>query len=495
MEHKIVTKTPFQLALFNIFIGMIMTFLNITIMKLNYILPLVGLIILISSFRLLKSENKYFKYALYTIFIGLILRCINYILDATVFKSLYIDQFIYIGLLDSVIKSIISIVFLFNFRKALMEVQKKAGTDFKLKSIKYMIIYVVISSIIAIGFVFYLFSKGLSNKLAFSPLDFLGIMLFGLIIVVAILVKFHKEIKECYVLDKFVTIAKPKISNKILTIIILIALIILIILANITMGKYAMNWTELKNREDSSVNQIKSELLDLGFPKEVLADMSLQDIKDCKGVISINLEKYSNLQENEEFYDDIGEGDAEIKTENYLEMYGILVELPSDKKDSSKYKVFKYFKWDNPKDFSGTQCMFIKKPNKVDDYYVSIDNYNTMKPSGRLIYSKADKTFEAPFFEISKVDFAENDIYHVGEYKYNGDYIGSFSLPKKVDAVRGYMSYTLEIEKVPFEIIGGYSYKNSIFQYPVLTAKDDYLKNPMGICQFDDLHVINIVED
>ncbi len=495
MENKTVEKTPFQQLLHFIFVGMLMTFLNIEMMNLNYILPLIGLLILVSCFRLIKDENRYFKYALITVFFGFLLRIIGFCIDATIFPNLYKEQFVHISLLSSVLKSILAIVFLLNFRKALMEIQKKAGTDFKLKSMKYMIIYVVASSIISIGYVFYLFINGLSDKLAVSPLDFLGIMLFGLIIAITILVKFHKEIKECYTLGEFITINKPKLSNKILTIIMLITLIILVVLANITMGKYAMNWTELKNSEDSRVSQIKSELIDLGFPKEVLADISSEDIKDCQEAISINLDKISDTDETFSMLEDADEEGAKNMLESNLEMYGILVELPSDKNDSSKYKVFNYFKWDKPNDFPGTQCMFIKKPTKIDDYYISINNCNMSKPKGRLIYAKDGTSYEASFYELIKVNFSEDDIYHVGEYKYNGDYIGSFSLPKKVNTARGYMSYILEIEKVPFEIIGGYSYKNSIFQYPVLTAKEDYLKNPSGICQYDNLHVRNIVEE
>ncbi len=497
MENKTVAKAPFQQLLYYIFIGMLMTFLNIKVMKLNYILPIVGLLILLASFRLLKNENIYFKYALYTVFIGLLLRCINYMIDATILKSLYPDQFFYTDIVVSALMSILTIVYLLSLKKSLMVVQEKAGTNFKLKSINYMIIYIVLSSVVAIVFIKLLSSN---SKIA-SPLDFLGIVFIGLIIVVTIWVKFHKDLKNCYALDEFVTIVQPKYANKMLTIMIVLSFVILIVLANIAMSSYSMNWVEAQHNEDAALIQIKSELVALGFPKDVIEDISSNDIIDCKGAIGINLEKISDVNETFSMLEDAGEEDAKNELENKLTMFGILVELPSEKKGFSKYKIFKCFKWDKPKEFSGTQCLFIVKPKKIfvdsasdyDEENLDITSYNTSNPSGKLFYSQTNKTYQADFYDITAVDFAEDDIYHIREREHNGDYVGSFSLPSKADSASGYMAYTLEIEKIPFEIDGGYSYKNSLFQYPTLTAKDDYLKNPSGICKYNGLYIRNVV--
>ncbi len=469
MEDNKKIQGEFSTFLSSIFNGLVMTCFTLRFWYLDYILPILGFGLLFVGLRKLKNENKYFNLCFTFLIIRFILFSIRLIVNATLFIFIYPSFFDYLIIVIDSINLILLILLLLSFKKALLAIQNKSGTDYKVKSINYLIAIYLISSFLPLIFIKY---AQVNQQLSHI---FLALMAFSGIMVIILFVKLHKEVAPFHTLGEFVTISKNKVSSKFYLIPILSFLLMMVVVAHIYFDSYPMNWSELTLREDNQIKEIKKELLEKGFPAEVLNDISSEDILQCKGALRVVYEV--NNQEDVYFAD-----------EDKLKMYGIIVELPVEKEEASRYKVFHYFAWSEPKGCNGSECL-VGVPSKEKE--VTISDF-----SGRLTYSNASKTFVSPYYGLEKMNYEEQDILHKKGLDYNTMCLGEFSFHEYEEA-SGYLSYLVEKEDNAdyFESTGAYYYQKTFFQYPVVSAKETYLTGTLYENNYNHLYLSVRIEN
>ncbi len=450
MSDNKIMKSEFSKSLGTIFVGIIMTTLNIQLWKLNYILPLVGYILLFVELKSLKDENKYFKLCFVFTMIRFLIYFKTLLLDATLLPSLYPLYFKYINGFFVILEIVFLILFLLNFKKAMFAIQEKSKTKYQIKSIQYLIVCYLIFSFIPIAFMHFMTVNITSTSI------FLALMLTGFIIVIVLFIKLHKELAPFHNLGDFVSINKGKKSYKFYGILIVSFVLISVLVAHTYLDVYPMTWTERKVQESEAIKQEKRELIAKGFPEIVLKDISEEDILECKDALKV---VYEVSKDEDVYFMDKGQ----------LKMYSIIVQLPSTKEDTFKYKVFHYFTWDKSKGCFGTECL-VGIPNENNRVKIS-------DASGRLLSSNENKSYMAPYYSLEKIDYTKDDTLHKNSLVYNDLYLGTFSLEKHQES-SGYLSYLAEdsdSETDYFESCAAYLYQQSFFQYPVISAKQSYL--------------------
>ncbi len=463
MENQII-KTKFSETLSNIFIGLILILLHITIWNLNYVFFLLGHILLIVSFRNLKNENYHFQAIYNMVCIKFMILILSYLLDATILRTLFdgIEVYLFIIL---IIDYILSIALLYYLKKALVLLQAKAGTNYKLNSIKYIIImkFLYIFCITVLMNLFIVFKV---NKYIY-----MGIMILGLIIYVYLYIKLYNELKPFHSLHEFVSLSINKLSNKAFVIILLLIMGVGIISADIFYGKYPMNWQDKSLESSVEIDKIEDKLVKLSFPEKVLKDISEKDILDCSDAINV----YSKLNKNEDvLYPNTGK----------LKMYSIMVEL-NNENDDRQYKIFHYFEWVKPHNFYGTECLFSEPPSNIKDYQIS-------DLDGKLFYNEDHKEYQAAFYSIENISVEAYDEFGMYDTFYERLITADFSLPLHANKARGYLTYqlTFKDENIDdFDVQGSYLFQKSWLQYPKVTAKDTYLSGSLWNNKYDFLHV------
>ncbi len=434
-----------------IFLGLMLSVLSIDISILSFVLPFFGYLCLILGLRTLRKENKSLKIAYLIVDVQLMLLFFTTILSSTIYNSYLINNVPYTFTIV-ILKSILVIAFLISLRIGLLDIQKKAGIDDRLKSLTYL------SEWYGVLIVLGMFHAGFLLAM---------IMLIAYII---ILVKVNKEFHALSSLHDYVCYADNKISNKIFVILTLSSFLVLIILAYTFANSYPMKWTEFNQKEDKEIASIKMELVKKGFPVEILKDISTEDIKSCEGVVDV--------ENNEDHRHDFNEYDG-------IAWHYIPICVKIKTKDEGKYdyRIFNYFRWDDGMEFYGTEF--------ID---ASCVRRHTMKGDfgGRVLYDKEENSYVAPFYWVDKSTYVANSM--TGRNSQVEGVMASFSFPKHAKNARGYIAYTVEEEwgqKSYIESNFSYTHQKALFQYPVITAKDYRQNKRMNMFYFSDVFVTN----
>ena len=110
------------------------------------------------------------------------------------------------------------------------------------------------------------------------------VLLIGYVCIIRSLYKLSKELAEAGFVIKTapIKVAEWKVVAGVLTIVIM----------GISCGylffhSYQMDWKPAVAKEDAKVSEIKEHLIEMGFPKNVLADLTEEDILACEGALRV----------------------------------------------------------------------------------------------------------------------------------------------------------------------------------------------------------------
>lgn len=451
MEEKMV-KNAFSKSLDSIFVGIIATCLSFSVWNLNYILPFFGHLLLLSELRKLKNINRFLVSCFFIGLLRMLVWVIGTAMDFTLLKLLYESRYPYLDLLFNGTKLILLILFLLNLRKGLYEIQKKVGTHYELKSISYLIASFVIF------FIFPLFFLNLVKIELLTAYLFLIFVLTTVIFILIMLFSLRKELKSFHTLEDFVHLGKSRVSNLGAMIGMASLALLIVLAAHIHWRVYPMEWTEQKMEREGDLKRIEEELTKKGFPSDLIQTIQSEDLLACKGATRVA-------------YETSNEEDTNFRERDKLKMHSIIVELPKEKKDIFKYRVFHFITWSKPEPYLGSDSL-IAVPSQGKDVRIS-------DLGGRISCKDGDTWYCAPFYSIEQqMDemLTRND-----ERKMHEIYITEFSLRNHERAI-AYLSYTAEdgdTETSYSESQGGYLYQKSSILIPFVTGKDTYLKGEL----------------
>ena len=236
-----------------------------------------------------------------------------------------------------------------------------------------------------------------------------------------------------------------------------------------------MDWTLADADEHDELQEIEENLIRLGFPEEILADLTAEDIAACEGALRVVTDVHEFPFNEGHTVQEYREADPELQLEagyyrttaydvRELTITGIAVELPGERE---QWKIFHHFLWTVNPGFPGTEAIQLWPA-----YHLAEGWADGRELSGRLLYDKDGVTFTSPYYYLGNKTYTSQSIFW-GQQT-STDIFASFSLPNDGERQRGYISY-LALEAADGYIIDSwcnYTHQQTWFQYPVHTAID-----------------------
>jgi len=146
-----------------------------------------------------------------------------------------------------------------------------------------------------------------------------------------------------------------------------------------------------------------------------------------------------------------------------LRITGIGVELPGERE---QWKIIHHFQWVMNPGFYGTEAIQLWSAHKNSKGWLS-----GSVVTGQVLYNDGSQVYAAPYYSLGTETYTSNTIFW-GEQT-SSDVFAEFSMPRKGENHRGYLSYTVKEAQDGWIIDAwiNYTHQNTWLQYPAITAK------------------------
>ena len=246
-------------------------------------------------------------------------------------------------------------------------------------------------------------------------------------------------------------------------------------------GSYRMDWQPVDTPEQVQTEAIRQQLLDLGFPEDVLDDLTPEDIAACDGAVRVVVETEDypvndgrNVlweaynEKHERYY--VQDTVYDVKE---LRLTGVAVQLPGAQET---WMVFHHFLWTTDPGFYGTEAIQIRPAYRsIPEGWSAAGDV-----TGRVLYDRDGQTFAAPYASLGAQTFTANTVLW-GEQT-NTDLFAAFSLPRHAEHARGYVAYSTTEALNGYILSSGeyYVHQQTWLQYPVVTAMEKRMTSAFG---------------
>ena len=446
-----VTKTvsPWRKATRQMILGFALMSVIPQIFPLNLILPIAGSISAFLGFRGLRKENKWF-------FLGYVLSSIALGFEAV---SLFLNSSIVRYTAESsapfTVMAMTSLLLIF-----MMAVSISAGFITVKKKLQYNSSNFSSYSLIGImALIIFLALINFTGVLA-------SLVLIAYVLVFILLIRLSKELDEYgYAIE----IASTKNSDKTVATICLGLAFLISLAGYIFFSRYPMEWTPQVKTESAQIEEIKTNLLSLGFPDYVLNDLKDEDILECENAVYVDSRSDYQAFNNGRKVTETRGNTHYIHTEyDEEEVLFTTINVLIDE-EKNEWKLFHHFKWVIDKGYFGAEAISVEP---------SRSHSSPKEPSGQVLYDFEGITYSSPFLNEGDQTYKSTSPFNPG--KTMNMYFAEFSYPLKVENKRGYVTYrtTFFDESVSANSILCYAHNKSPLQYPVKSATE-VLKNVM----------------
>ncbi len=452
-EDIIHEVTPWRRAMNRILTGLALNAITLNFLALDYILPAIGLILMLLGFRTLHRENGWIR----TCFIITIIRAV-YFFPSLILNVIVLQSTVY-DLLPSGILTVVSFMLIFMEFFCLWQgfkaVKRKAGLPAEAGA--------------AVGLmVWYLVIAGLAFT-SYSGIVIGIIMIVSYIFVIRGLIKLSKELDEAgYVIRTTLV----RVSDRILVWVIIAIIAVGILCGYLFGGSYPMEWTAKNHLTTDKTQQISAQLIEMGFPEEVLQDLTEQDILACEGALQVVVDIHDHsVNDGREVVEqsDYTEYHHTVYDTKQLRITGVAVELPSGRE---MWKIVHHFRWVVDPGFYGTESLQL---------WPAYRNYNGWDQAedftGQVLYTKDGQSYAAPYYSLGVESYTSDSL--IWGEQTSTDVFAAFSMPRNGENQRGYVSYAIK-ELTDGYIIDSwinYTHQRSMLQYPALTAVEKRMTN------------------
>lgn len=466
--------TPWRKAMNRSLLGLALTTITLNFLGLNYVLPAVGAILMLLGFRALRVENGWFM-GCWTITV-VRTACIfaSLILNATIYQ-----EAVYASRLSEVCIALnVALIFLMLFFlwKGFRAVKLKAGLPDHAGGAAAMIVWYALVCLLAAA--------------QYVGWIILIALIIAYVLIIRSLLKLSGELDEA---GYAICPAAVRVSDRTLVIALLAVVAAGIVCGSIFFNSYPMQWQPVEVSGDAGTAEIKAELSGLGFPGDILNDLTDEDIKACEGALRVFVG--TNFYSADEGRTVMRVRDGVIYNETVyddnLRITGVAVEL-----DGGRWKIFHHFKWLSDPGFYGTESLQLWPAyRQCQEGWSAVGDV-----SGSLLCETDGRTLTAPYYSLGSETYDYDSMFWGTETV--TDVFADFSLPHGGENCRGYVTYDM-VKIQDGWIINSwinYTHQRSWFLYPAMTAQE-YRKNgswdPYGsfILIQDDLHFFPDGED
>lgn len=431
---------PCRRAMNCIIAGLALSAITIDLFALDYIAVTVGYFLLFLGFRTLSHENDWFKFCWIVSVIQNVLHIFLLGISSTVYHEAF-SQSPY-GKAFMIVNSLIFLFLLIFFAEGLRALQEKAGIKAHVGSVIVMMIWYLL--VAALGFM----------EADISIITFIVFI----VIYILLLRSLYRTAKSLYASGYAIKTIPVKLSDKWLGVILTAAIAVTISCGFIFFSSFPMDWTPLSESEHSEVEDITKQLIDLGFPENVLDDLSEEDIKACEGAVGVKVLVVERaVNEGREVVEEKAgtTSTSTVYDVNECVVTNIVVKLPGDGK---RLKVFHHFYWRTDPGFRGTEAIELWLPAKIMRAGCEF--------SGRVLYEKDGVTYVSPYYAV------KDQMYTSLINRQNMSTFYDFSMPADGGNKRCYVSCEFIQLEDDMNTQANYYHQKTLVQFPVYTASE-----------------------
>lgn len=461
-EEIVAEVTPWRRAMNRILFGMALCAITLNFLCLNYILPAIGTVLLLLGFRALRQENRWLGGCFAIAVIRAVYFFATLVLNTTILQSAVFTPTVTTAL--TAVNAVLPLALYFCFWRGLLAVQKKAGLPAQAGGALALIVWYALVCVLA------------------------AVHYTGWIVPIAMLVGYGCILRSlCRLsgaLDEAGYAIAPgpvRVTDRCLVLVIAAVLGIGGALGYLFGGSYRMDWQPADTSAQAQTEAVQQRLLDLGFPEEVLNDLTPEDIAACDGALRVvaEVEDYPvNDGRTVSYKESDGEGGVvsvldTVYDVKELRLTGVAVQLPGERET---WMVSHHFLWTADPGFYGTEAIQIRPAYRsIPEGWSAAGDV-----TGRVLYDRDGQTFAAPYASLGARTFTANTILW-GEQT-NTDLFAAFSMPRHGEHARGYVAYSTT-EALDGNILSSgeyYVHQQTWLQYPVVTAMEKRLTSAFG---------------
>lgn len=452
-EEIVAEVTPWRRAMNRILFGMALCAVTLNFLCLNYILPAIGTVLLLLGFRALRQENRWLGGCFAITVIRAAYFFATLILNTTILQSAVFTPAVTTALTAA--NAVLLLGLYFCFWRGLLAVQKKAGLPAQAGGALALIVWHALVCVLA------------------------AVQYGGWVVPIAMLIGYGFLLRSLYrlsgALDEAGYAIAPgpvRVTDRCLVLVIAAVLGIGCTLGYLFGGSYQMDWQPADTSKQTQTAAIRQQLLDLGFPEEVLNDLTPEDIAACDGalrVVAVTEDHPFNDGRTVSYKESDGEGGVvsvldTVYDVRELRLTSVGVQLPGAQET---WRVYHHFLWTTDPGFCGTEVLQIwpADENMQDGWRFAGD------VTGRVLYDRGGQTFAAPYHALGRQTYTADSVFF-GQ-RTNSDLFAPFSMPRHAEHARGYVAYSAAAVQSGCLLDSwiNYTHQQSWLQYPAVTAQ------------------------
>lgn len=227
--------------------------------------------------------------------------------------------------------------------------------------------------------------------------------------------------------------------------------------------RYAMDWSPEKTQTQQE--DTRAALLALGFPEDVLRDLTDEEVALCAGADRVETESATHpLNNGREVRTEHGNSItySTVYDVNELRITAVAVHLPDERES---WRVYHHFAWSDDLAAPGTECIQFRPTMTTGEGWAQ-----SGEVTGRLLCEMEGRTMTADFARAGFRTYTHGSIFWDSQTQ--SAYFAEFSLPRGAQNRRGYVACTLQV-LTPGYILDSwvvYTHQKSLLQYPVESA-------------------------
>lgn len=441
--------TPWRKAINRILTGFALGAVTLNFVGLNYLLPTIGLFLLLLGFRTLRNENRGFRMCWILMLIRIAYYIPTLVLNTTIYQSAFYDS--NFAAVLTVASLAIQMLQYICFWQALRAVKEKAGLEPHAGGAVALILWNAF--ICALGLM------QIPGNLIIGI-----ILLIAYICIIRSLIKLSKELDEA---GYCISVAPVRFTDRAVVLVLALTLLTGCACGYIFFHQYPMDWQPASQSETDETREIKEHLLSLGFPEHILNDLTQEDLLACKDARRVVVQKaVFPVNEGRQVQELQEDGVIHIYTvydQEELHITGVGVELAGERE---QWKLFHHFQWVIDPGFYGTEAIQLWPAYRKHQGWMSGSDV-----TGQVLYNDGDQVYTSPYFSLGNETYTSNSIFW-GEQT-STDVFAEFSMPRKGENHRGYVSYTIKEAQDGWIVDAwiNYTHQTTWLQYPAITAK------------------------
>ena len=426
-------------AMYYVLFGLMFSSASFNMLGLNYILPIIGLLLLWIGFRRLQYETQWFRVCWGMTSLRIVFEVISLCINATIWNAMLMQT----GFRQVIVvlNLILSFGTVLCFWLGMRNIRHKLSESVHNSAAGWFVLWYIILIILA--------------------LLQLGSVL-GLVMMILYFIVFYRLFKLSAQIDDLgyqaqnvVNIRKERCFAGLVSVVLMLGISV----GYLCFNQYPMEWSLVSDeaKQTQSSNEVYQHLKTLGVDEYVLQDLSPEDLAACKDAIRVQVEKDFEIGNWQNDYTD--------NTLN-LDVTHVAIEIPSDTK-YSQWRIIHHFQWSEPLEYYGTEGL------KLWPTY--IDHNNTTgwgkasEMTGQVLYNADNKSYKAPYYTLGTEHYQFANFF-IGMETKEAVFAG-FSYPKGGESYRGYVTYATEQHKDTFiDSLICYAHHRDWAQYPVQTG-------------------------